>query len=117
VIRAFNTMQAQIQKFVAQRTMMLAASRTIAYAVDARAFTWRIDRRRDSAGETVPGCHEMQTMVDGALAFFVVMRTRKRRQASISRVLQTIANDYAIRALKFFTSGLPCSLLWPAIRL
>ena len=97
VIRAFNTMQAQIQKFVAYRTMMLAA-----ISHDLRTPLTRVRLRGELIDDEIQQARlfrdvdEMQTMVDGALAFF---RGDADQEATttfdLAGVLQTIANDYA----------------------
>jgi signal transduction histidine kinase len=97
VIRAFNTMQAQIQKFVAYRTMMLAA-----ISHDLRTPLTRVRLRGELIDDEIQQAklfrdvEEMQTMVDGALAFF---RCDADEEATttfdLAGVLQTIANDYA----------------------
>lgn len=97
VIRAFNTMQAQIQKFVAHRTMMLAA-----ISHDLRTPLTRVRLRGEfiddetQQAKLFKDVDEMQTMVDGALAFF---RGDADEEATttfdLAGVLQTIANDYA----------------------
>ena len=97
VIRAFNTMQAQIQKFVAYRTMMLAA-----ISHDLRTPLTRVRLRGELIDDEIQQARlfrdvdEMQTMVDGALAFF---RGDADEEATttfdLAGVLQTIANDYA----------------------
>jgi len=58
VIAAFNTMQAQIQKFVGiPHHDAGGPSRTIcARLLNPCTFAWRADRRRDAAGEIIPGC-------------------------------------------------------------
>jgi len=109
VIRAFNTMQAQIQKFVAQRTMMLAA-----ISHDLRTPLTRVRLRGELIDDEIQQAKlfrdvdEMQTMVDGALAFF---RGDADEEATTSfdlaGVLQTIANDYA-------DQGIEISYLGPA---
>jgi signal transduction histidine kinase len=97
VTRAFNTMQAQIQKFVAYRTMMLAA-----ISHDLRTPLTRIRLRGELIDDEMQQAKlfkdvdEMKTMVDGALAFF---RGDADEEATttfdLAGVLQTIANDYA----------------------
>jgi signal transduction histidine kinase len=97
VIRAFNTMQAQIQKFVAYRTMMLAA-----ISHDLRTPLTRVRLRGEYIDDETQQARlfrdvdEMQKMVDGALAFF---RGDADEEATttfdLAGVLQTIANDYA----------------------
>ncbi len=71
VISAFNAMQAQIQKFVAYRTAMLAA-----ISHDLRTPLTRMRLRGDFIADEVQQARlfrdvdELQAMVDGALAFF-----------------------------------------------
>jgi signal transduction histidine kinase len=97
VIETFNAMQAQIQKFVAYRTMMLAA-----ISHDLRTPLTRMRLRgefiddQEQQARLFRDVDEMQNMVDEALAFF-------RDDASIEEttsfdlphVLLTVANDYA----------------------
>jgi len=97
VITSFNEMQAQIQKFVAYRTAMLAA-----ISHDLRTPLTRIRLRGELIEDEVQQARlfrdvdELQAMVDGALAFF---RGDADEEAVTSFdlpvVLQTIANDYA----------------------
>jgi signal transduction histidine kinase len=97
VIRAFNTMQAQIQKFVAYRTMMLAA-----ISHDLRTPLTRVRLRGELIDDEIQQAKlfrdvdEMQTMVDGALAFFRGDADEEGTTTfDLAGVLQTIANDYA----------------------
>jgi signal transduction histidine kinase len=102
VTRAFNTMQAQIQKFVAYRTMMLAA-----ISHDLRTPLTRIRLRGELIDDATQQAKlfkdvdEMKTMVDGALAFF---RGDADEEATttfdLAGVLQTIANDYADQGIE-----------------
>jgi signal transduction histidine kinase len=102
VIRAFNTMQGQIQKFVAHRTMMLAA-----ISHDLRTPLTRVRLRGELIDDEIQQAKlfrdvdEMQTMVDGALAFF---RGDQDEEATttfdLAGVLQTIANDYADQGIE-----------------
>jgi signal transduction histidine kinase len=102
VTRAFNTMQAQIQKFVAHRTMMLAA-----ISHDLRTPLTRIRLRGELIDDEMQQAKlfkdvdEMQTMIDGALAFF---RGDADEEATttfdLAGVLQTIANDYADQGIE-----------------
>jgi len=107
VIRAFNTMQAQIQKFVAYRSMMLAA-----ISHDLRTPLTRVRLRGELIDDEAQQAKlfrdvdEMQTMVDGALAFF---RGDAGEEATTSfdlaGVLQTIANDYADQGIEIAYLG------------
>jgi signal transduction histidine kinase len=105
--RAFNTMQAQIQKFMAYRTMMLAA-----ISHDLRTPLTRIRLRGELIDDEIQQAKlfkdvdEMQTMVDGALAFF---RGDSDEEATtifdLAGVLQTIANDYADQGIEVHYVG------------
>jgi signal transduction histidine kinase len=107
VITSFNEMQAQIQKFVAYRTAMLAA-----ISHDLRTPLTRIRLRGELIEDEVQQARlfrdvdELQTMVDGALAFF---RGDADEEAVTSfdfpGVLQTIANDYADQDIEIAYEG------------
>lgn len=97
VIRTFNEMQAQIQKFVAYRTMMLAA-----ISHDLRTPLTRVRLR----GELIEDAEqqqrlfrdvdEMQSMVDGALAFFREDAVAEATTSfDLANVLMTLINDCA----------------------
>jgi two-component system osmolarity sensor histidine kinase EnvZ len=107
VIRTFNEMQAQIQTFVAYRTMMLAA-----ISHDLRTPLTRVRLR----GELIEDAEqqqrlfrdvdEMQSMVDGALAFF---RDDAVAEATttfdLANVLLTLVNDYADQQVEISYEG------------
>jgi signal transduction histidine kinase len=107
VISAFNAMQAQIQKFVAYRTAMLAA-----ISHDLRTPLTRMRLRGEFIADEVQQARlfrdvdELQAMVDGALAFF---RGDSDEEAMTSfdfpGVLQTIANDYADQGIEIRYAG------------
>jgi signal transduction histidine kinase len=107
VITSFNEMQAQIQKFVAYRTEMLAA-----ISHDLRTPLTRIRLRGELIEDEVQQARlfrdveELQGMVDGALAFF---RGDADEEAVTSfdlpGVLQTIANDYADQGIEVAYAG------------
>jgi signal transduction histidine kinase len=107
VISAFNTMQAQIQKFVAYRTMMLAA-----ISHDLRTPLTRVRLRGEliedetQQAKLFRDVDEMQTMVDGALAFF---RGDADEEATttfdLAGVLQTITNDYTDQGIAVSYAG------------
>jgi len=107
VISAFNAMRAQIQKFVAYRTAMLAA-----ISHDLRTPLTRIRLRGEFIEDEVQQARlfrdvdELQAMVDGALAFF---RGDAEEEAVTSfdlpGVLQTIANDYADQDIESTYTG------------
>jgi len=107
VISAFNAMRAQIQKFVAYRTAMLAA-----ISHDLRTPLTRIRLRGEfiedegQQARLFRDVDELQAMVDGALAFF---RGDAEEEAVTSfdlpGVLQTIANDYADQDIEITYTG------------
>jgi signal transduction histidine kinase len=114
VINVFNAMQAQIQKFVSYRTTMLAA-----ISHDLRTPLTRIRLRGEYLEDPVQQARlfrdvdEMQTMVDGALAFFRDdAATEATTTFDLPRLLMTIANDYADQNIDVPYSGpthAPCS--------
>lgn len=97
VARTINGMQAQIQRFIAYRTTMLAA-----ISHDLRTPLTRIRLRgeyiddRKQQANLFRDVDEMQAMIDGALAFF---RDDAAGEAStmfdLPGLLQTIAYDYS----------------------
>jgi signal transduction histidine kinase len=107
VITSFNEMQAQIRKFVAYRTAMLAA-----ISHDLRTPLTRIRLRGELIDDQVQQARlfrdveELQAMVDGALAFF---RGDADEEVATSfdlpAVLQTIANDYADQDIDIAYAG------------
>jgi signal transduction histidine kinase len=107
VITSFNEMQAQIQKFVAYRTAMLAA-----ISHDLRTPLTRIRLRGEFIEDRVQQARlfrdveELQTMVDGALAFFRGDADEEPVTSfDLPGVLQTIANDYADQDIEIAYAG------------
>jgi len=97
VISTFNAMQAQIQKFVAYRTMMLAAiSHDLRSPLTRMRLRGELIEDPEQQARLFRDVDEMQTMVDGALALF---RDDAIAEATttfdLSHVLLTIANDCA----------------------
>jgi signal transduction histidine kinase len=97
VIKTFNAMQAKIQKFVADRTMMLAA-----ISHDLRTPLTRVRLRgefiedQEQQARLFRDVDEMQNMVDGALALFRDDAIAEETTSlDLPRVLLTIANDFA----------------------
>ncbi len=95
-IIAFNTMQAQIQHFVAERTHMLAA-----ISHDLRAPLTRMRLRSefmedlDHQRKLIRDVEEMQSMINAALAFFREDTQREPSTAfDLSELLHTIVDDY-----------------------
>jgi signal transduction histidine kinase len=97
VTRTFNEMQAQIQRFLAHRTLMMAA-----ISHDLRTPLTRMRLRgeliEDSAQQArhFRDVDEMQAMVEGALAFFRDDSvTEPITQFDLPQLLMTVVNDYA----------------------
>lgn len=96
-IMAFNAMQAQTQHYIAQRTHMLAA-----ISHDLRAPLTRLRLRcefiedPDQQRKLISDVQEMQSMINGALAFFRDDFQREQSTAfDLSQLLQNIIDDYA----------------------
>jgi signal transduction histidine kinase len=107
VVKTFNAMQAQIQQFVAYRTMMLAA-----ISHDLRTPLTRMRLRGEFIED--PGqqarlfrdVDEMQSMVEEALAFFRDDATAEETTSfDLPHVLLTIANDYADQDIDIAYAG------------
>lgn len=95
-IIAFNTMQAQIQHFIGERTHMLAA-----ISHDLRAPLTRMRLRSefmedlDHQRKLIRDVEEMQSMINSALAFFREDTHPEQPTAfDLSELLQTIIDDY-----------------------
>lgn len=95
-IIAFNTMQAQIQHYIGERTHMLAS-----ISHDLRAPLTRMRLRSefmedlDHQGKLIRDIEEMQSMINAALAFFREdTRLEQRTAFDLSELLQTIVDDY-----------------------
>jgi signal transduction histidine kinase len=107
VIKTFNDMRSQIQTFVAHRTTMLAA-----ISHDLRTPLTRIRLRGEliedgeQQARLFHDVDEMQTMVDGALAFFRDDAvTEEATTLDLPHVIITIANDYADQDIDIVHSG------------
>ena len=106
-IIAFNTMQAQIQHFIGERTHMLAA-----ISHDLRAPLTRIRLRcefmedLDHQHKLIRDVEEMQAMINAALAFFRDDTVLEQSTAfDLSELLQTIIDDYRDQHLAVDFSG------------
>ncbi|MDR9861909.1 ATP-binding protein [Pseudomonas baetica] len=95
-IIAFNTMQAQIQHFIGERTHMLAS-----ISHDLRAPLTRMRLRSefmedlDHQGKLIRDIEEMQSMINAALAFFREDTQPEQSTAfDLSELLHTIVDDY-----------------------
>jgi len=107
VIKTFNTMQAQIQKFVSYRTAMLAA-----ISHDLRTPLTRMRLRGEFIEDTEQQARlfrdvdEMRAMIDGVLAFFRDdSADEKPTTFDLSGVLNTIVNDYADQKIEIKCTG------------
>jgi signal transduction histidine kinase len=97
VVKTFNAMQAQIQKFVAYRTMMLAAiSHDLRTPLTRMRLRGEFIEDQEQQARLFRDVDEMQNMVDEALAFFRDDATAEETTSfDLPHVLLTIANDYA----------------------
>jgi signal transduction histidine kinase len=107
VIQVFNAMQAQIQKFVTHRTIMLA---TISH--DLRTPLTRIRLRGEYIEDAKQQARlfrdvdEMQTMIDGALAFFRDDAIAEETTTfDVPRLLLTITDDYSDQGVEITYRG------------
>jgi signal transduction histidine kinase len=97
VVKTFNAMQAQIQKFVAYRTMMLAAiSHDLRTPLTRMRLRGEFIEDEEQQARLFRDVDEMQNMVDEALAFFRDDAICEETTSfDLPHVLLTIANDYA----------------------
>jgi len=97
VINTFNAMQAQIQKFVAYRTMMLAAiSHDLRTPLTRMRLRGEFIEDQEQQSRLFRDVDEMQNMVDEALAFFRDDATAEETTSfDLPHLLLNIANDYA----------------------
>ncbi|MEA1650377.1 ATP-binding protein [Nitrospirillum sp. BR 11164] len=97
VIRAFNAMQGQIQKFVGYRTAMLAAiSHDLRTPLTRMRLRGEFVEDADQQARLFRDVDEMQAMVDGALAFFRDDADEEAVTAfDLGGLLTTIADEYA----------------------
>jgi signal transduction histidine kinase len=97
VVKTFNAMQAQIQKFVAYRTMMLAAiSHDLRTPLTRMRLRGEFIEDPEQQARLFRDVDEMQNMVDEALAFFRDDAICEETTSfDLPHVLLTIANDYA----------------------
>jgi signal transduction histidine kinase len=112
-IIAFNTMQAQIQHFIGERTHMLAA-----ISHDLRAPLTRMRLRSefmedlDHQRKLIRDVEEMQSMINSALTFFREDTQREQPTAfDLSELLQTIIDDYRDQNINVDFSG-PAHLVY-----
>lgn len=112
-IVAFNTMQAQIQHFISERTHMLAS-----ISHDLRAPLTRMRLRSefmedlDHQRKLIRDVEEMQSMINAALAFFREDTHREQTTAfDLSELLQTIVDDYRDQHIDIVFDG-PAHLVY-----
>jgi len=95
-VRAFNLMQERLQRFVEDRTRMLAALghdlRTPITALKIRAELIEDDTHRRRLLETL---EEMERMVEGTLAFLREEASREpHRRVALRQLLESLVQDY-----------------------
>jgi signal transduction histidine kinase len=107
VIRTFNEMKAQIQKFVSYRTMMLAAiSHDLRTPLTRMRLRGEFIEDADQQARLFRDVDEMQAMVDGALAFFRDDTVSEPTTTfDLANVLLTITNDYADQKIEIRYEG------------
>lgn len=108
-IIAYNTMQAKIQQFIAERTLMLAS-----ISHDLRAPLTRIRLRCefiediDQQRKLIRDTDEMQWMINCALGFFRDESLREQATTfDLSELLQTVIDDYSDQGIAVAFSGPP----------
>jgi signal transduction histidine kinase len=107
VVRTFNEMQAQIQRFLAHRTLMLAAiSHDLRTPLTRMRLRGELIDDTDQQARHFRDVDEMQPMVDGALAFFRDDAvTETMTHFDLPQMLMTIVNDYADRQIELRYEG------------
>lgn len=112
-ITAFNTMQAQIQHFIAERTHMLAS-----ISHDLRAPLTRIRLRCEFLEDAelqhklIRDTDEMQAMINSALDFFRDEALLEQATAfDLSELLQTVVDDYSDQGVAIGFDG-PAHLVY-----
>ncbi|MBV8804963.1 MAG: HAMP domain-containing protein [Sinobacteraceae bacterium] len=107
VVRTFNEMQAQIQKFLAHRTLMLAAiSHDLRTPLTRMRLRGELIDDAEQQARHFRDVDDMQAMVDGALAFFRDDAvTESTTHFDLPQMLVTIVNDYADRQIELRYDG------------
>jgi two-component system osmolarity sensor histidine kinase EnvZ len=107
VVRTFNEMQAQIQRFLAHRTLMLAAiSHDLRTPLTRMRLRGELIDDAEQQARHFRDVDEMQAMVDGALAFFRDDAvTETTTHFDLPQMLMTIVNDYADRQIELHYDG------------
>jgi signal transduction histidine kinase len=114
VIKTFNAMQTQIQKFVAHRTMMLAAiSHDLRTPLTRMRLRGEFIEDQEQQARLFRDVDEMQHMVDEALVFFRDDATAEETTSlDLTRVFLTIVNDYADQGIEISYAGLAHAVYW-----
>ena len=114
VIKTFNAMQTQIQKFVAYRTMMLAAiSHDLRTPLTRMRLRGEFIEDQEQQARLFRDVDEMQNMVEEALVFFRDDATAEETTSfDLPRVLLTIANDYADQGIEIGYAGPTVAVCW-----
>jgi signal transduction histidine kinase len=107
VVRRFNEMQAQIQKFVAYRTMMLAAiSHDLRTPLTRMRLRGEFIEDPEQQARLFRDVDEMQAMIDGALAFFRDDAVAEPSTTfDLPHVLLSIVNDYTDQRIEIHYKG------------
>ena len=107
VIRTFNQMRAQIQRFIAHRTLMLAAiSHDLRTPLTRMRLRGELIEDPEQQARHFRDVDDMQAMVDGALAFFRDDAvTETATHFDLPQMLITIVNDYADRQIDLHYVG------------
>jgi signal transduction histidine kinase len=107
VIRTFNQMQSQIQKFVAYRTMMLAAiSHDLRTPLTRMRLRGELIEDAEQQARLFRDVDEMQAMVEGALAFFRDDAVAEPTTTfDLPNVLLTVVNNYTDQRIEIHYKG------------
>jgi signal transduction histidine kinase len=114
VIKIFNAMQTNIQKFVAYRTMMLAAiSHDLRTPLTRMRLRGEFIEDPEQQARLFRDVDEMQNMVDEALVFFRDDATVEATTSfDLPPVLLAIANDYADQGIEIGYAGPAHAVYW-----
>ncbi|MGB8601181.1 MAG: ATP-binding protein, partial [Rhizomicrobium sp.] len=109
VVAAFNEMQLKIQEFIAYRTDMLAAiSHDLRTPLTRMRLRGEYIEDRGQRDRLFQDVQEMQTMIDGALAFFRNDGDEEvPRTFDLAEILQTIVDDFADQGIEVTYTGIP----------
>jgi signal transduction histidine kinase len=107
VIKSFNAMRAQIQKFMAYRVAMLAAiSHDLRTPLTRMRLRGEFIEDEEQQQRLFRDVDEMQAMVEGALAFFRDDAAEEdATQIDLPGILKTIANDFADHGVEIAYEG------------